>query len=191
MNTFRDDLKKILSINGEMIEHVKTQDEDLCLVAVVSNPLAIRHIRKPSVDVILEAMNGSGSVDMILQIVQSKEAEDVAAVLQDGLNLKNINRKTYRICLEAVRQNPKALKHVPKWIQDEEMIREAVLQDSSMLFVARKDLVTHSLCLEVVRKDPYAVKYVPGRHRKHDIAEIVCGIPELRKYIDPVHRHSM
>jgi hypothetical protein len=76
--------------NGLLIRNVEKQEEDICIVAVRQNGLALRFIKN-----------------------RYKTARIcIIAVGQNGLALKHVKDQNEKMCLTAIKQNPMAIKFV-------------------------------------------------------------------------------
>ena len=133
---YEKELMKDISIFGNL----KMQSENLCLKAIEISPSVLQYI-KPK---------------------YQTEKVVIAALKKDGLTLEYVADKKKKYCLEAVRQNGKALQFVPAEEQTPFMCREAILKSreygTSVLQYIKKQ--TTKLCLLAIKKNPYALGYV-------------------------------
>jgi hypothetical protein len=74
--------------NGDSLQYVREQTEDICLAAVKQNGDSLRYVREQTEDICL------------------------AAVKQNGYSLRYVREQTEDICLAAVKQNGDSLQYV-------------------------------------------------------------------------------
>ena len=80
-------LRELLKTDSSLIEHVKYQSTELCLMAVGVNGLNLKHVRFQTPAICEAAVNQNG---LALQFVQGYA-------------------KTLTVCIQAVKQNPEAV----------------------------------------------------------------------------------
>lgn len=98
----------ILEADGMKLSRLDRQTENMCLVAVRSNPEAFRYVIKQTVKICIAAVEGDPSN---LRLVK-KQSEKIcrAAVMKDGMALQFVEDKfkTVEICRLAIANNEKA-----------------------------------------------------------------------------------
>jgi hypothetical protein len=89
---------------------------------------------------------------------KEEQTEEICleAVKQDGKALQYVKKQTEEICLEAVKQNGRALQYVKK--QTEEICLEAVKQNGRALQFVKEQ--TEQMCLEAVKQNINALDFV-------------------------------
>lgn len=115
--------------------------------------------------VALEAVTRDGSY--VMNVNQTRKV-CLAAVRQNGLNLRFIRVQTEEICLEAINENPEALMYVS--YQTEKLIKNAVSRRGSTIrfvdsFFFLQDPEGPLLYLTAVKQDGLALEFVPSKYK--------------------------
>lgn len=92
-------------------------------------------------------------------------ASHLNIVKHNGLFLALINKKDHchEICMEAVKQNYKAIIYVEE--QTEDICFEAVTQNGYMIKYIKNQ--TENLCIEAVKKNPFSIQFI--KNKTHNI----------------------
>jgi len=94
---------------GHVIRFIDNPSEEACILAVKSDPYALRHI--------------VNQTETVCKLVVSKY----------GSLLSLVKDKTPEICEIAVSQSPQAIRFVPSPLQSEELCKEAIREDFSVI----------------------------------------------------------
>lgn len=99
------------------------------------------------------------------------------AVKQDGRTLKSIPKNLHSVdlCYEAVKQNASAIKYVSKKVMTNEICIEAVKNDGSILAYSSyipDEFRTKKLYLEAIKQNGKALKYVPDKYKSESLCRI-------------------
>ena len=140
--------------NGQVLEYVIQQTEELCLLAVKTNALALQYVKEQTEELCLKAVQQDGSA-LVYVIKQTMEL-CLEAVKQDGIALEYVKEQTPNICLAAVKQNGFALTYVTQ--QTPELCLIAVKQNGCALMFVRNQ--TDKICLAAITQNSSAVQYV-------------------------------
>jgi hypothetical protein len=118
--------------SGMALEHVRNQDEELCLAAVRRNGWALRHIRNQTEPICLAAVR---NLAFVLRLVHEQtDAICLAAVCEVPQQLEFVRKQTREICLAAVRRDGSTLVFVHE--QTEEICHAALEQNpGAIIFV--------------------------------------------------------
>lgn len=160
------------------------QDEAMCSVAVKNDPTALKLIKKQNESICIIALKANIHTfeyvidktnkifEYVLKIKPSfiKDAQDMikdATFLDNmitmclnvnGLLLQYIKEPTYDHCCCAVKQNYKALQHVPEMWNDSIMANIALLENPLALeFVKNQN---KQMCEDAVEEDSMAIEFV-------------------------------
>lgn len=117
--------------DGRYLNRIKkNQTEAICLVAVKQDGWVLKFVKKPTEEILLEAIrNYKVPFGSVLEgIVNPTENLYWIAVKEDGLELEYVKNQTLKICLEAVKRCGWALEYVENQIG--EVCLVALLQDS-------------------------------------------------------------
>ena len=90
-------------------------------------------------------------------------------ILRKGIKTQRnwqMAERIYEEWLAAVKQDNKAIVHVPKKRRSAELCYTAVAQDAWMLQYVPEKLKTAKLCLAALRQDGWALEYVPEELRE-------------------------
>jgi hypothetical protein len=111
--------------NGNALENVEHQTEEICLEAVRQNGWALEFVENQTEEICLEAVRDTGYA---LQFVENQtEAICLEAVRGVGTALEFVENQTPEICLEAVKRDGEALEFVEN--QTPEIVIEALKND--------------------------------------------------------------
>ena len=84
-----------------------------------------------------------------------------------GLGKINKTKRTYSICLSALKIGQNELKYVPYALRTKELLQGIAI--SSALKWVPPELKTYELCLDAVKKGKYALLYVPKKHKTEEL----------------------
>jgi hypothetical protein len=117
--------------------------EEVCLMAVKLDGMAIEDIRNPTEEICLEA------------------------VKQKGYALKYIKlaKQTEEMCLIAVKDDPKNICFVRRDMQTEKICLNAVRKEGLVLKYIKPENRTGRVCLEAIKEDKNALDYVRWDHK--------------------------
>ena len=105
------------------------------------------------------------------------------------------NHKTYKLCLEAVKEwgcfhlktghGKHALCYIPEKHKNNELYLAAVRKDGRALEYIDKQYITYELCLEAVKQTGYAIQAAPEEYRTLEIMKIAAPVMLNYSCIDP------
>jgi len=131
-------------------------------------------------DIYLENEKNPEELKQLLEQLASEKSDktkiikdDLKAVKENGLMLKQVDNQTSEICLEAVKQNGKALQFVKMTSltltisQYYSICLEAVKQNGKAFKHVKKGIVTQSqynqICLEAVKRNGNILEYIENQ----------------------------
>ena len=162
---------------GKSLEYVPKalRNKEICIEAVKQNWEAIEFVpdKLRDKDILLEVVKQNGrflyyNFSSLEEAENSIDPEDYSkmSIFYSFMN----QRRKYgyseeiidkEICIEAVKQNGRALQYVPKSIIDKEICIEAVKQHWQALQYVPENIMDKEICLEAVKHNGYALEYVP------------------------------
>lgn len=129
--------KKVISQNGLLINYVKEQTPELCMLAVQQNGFALKYINNKTIELCMLAVQQNG---IALEYVPTELQNDSAkhclyelAVQQNGLALEYVKEQTYEICKLAVQEHGFSLYYVNEQFKTIELCKMACEQDEEAI----------------------------------------------------------
>lgn len=168
-----------LKSNWKSIYHIRNQNKKICDEAIRVSPLVYPELLAPTKHHQMEVVRADSS---LIELIPNPSKEAcLYSVKDNGLNLKLIKAKYQdkEICLEAIRQNPDALKYARK--QTEEMILWSVSRNGLMLPYAQKH--NEKIVWEAMKNNPQAYKYRRFSNKKIDVEAIELDAENI-KYVE-------
>ena len=181
----RNDIISMLWEKPEKLAFLREQDEELCLAAVQTDGLALRHVRRQTPEICLAAVLEDGEA---LEFVQEQTpALCRAAVMQNGLALRFVKKQNDDICELALKQNPDALAYVQHMTKNllylavfsptgTSFLPEGVPPDlfldreaSARTALARIEHPTQDQCLRAVTADPDALELLSEEEQTEEV----------------------
>jgi predicted MPP superfamily phosphohydrolase len=98
------------------------------------------------------------SMDKPFEIINISDRDIMSAIQENGWYIEKVE-KTPERCLEAVKQNGRTLKSVPKNLHSVALCFEAVKQNASAIKYVSRKLMTDDICIEAVRNDGTIIAY--------------------------------
>jgi hypothetical protein len=161
-----DEIFKLLERNGNLLEHVEDQTDEMCMVAVssINNDNALSFVKNQTYEICLKAVRKNG--DALEYVINKTEDICLEAVKKCGNALRYIDddKKTYEICLEAVRKNGDALKYV------------------------NNDNKTLEICLMAIKYDVKNLRYVNNLRYDGDNNKLIEQLIEI--YLEASNKDS-
>ncbi|OUA84528.1 hypothetical protein BK706_25705 [Bacillus thuringiensis serovar leesis] len=111
------------------------------------------------------------SIDKSSEIITKSDQEIMSAIQENGWEI-NKEEKTLESCLEAVKQNGRKLKLIPKNLHTVTLCLEAVKQDASAIKYVSKKIMTDDICIEAVRNNGIIIAYstyIPDEFRTKEL----------------------
>lgn len=106
----------------------------------------------PSINVEVEIMDKSSG------IITLSDQDIMLAIKENGFYIDNVE-KTPERCLEAVKQNGRTLKLVPKRLHSVALCLEAIKQNASAIKYVSRRIMSIDICMEAVKSDGTIIKY--------------------------------
>lgn len=98
-------------------------------------------------------------------------------------------KRTYSVCLEAVRERWSNFLHVPVVLRTREMSLLALEGSGYALYYVPEFVLNRESYISVCWKNPFCFRYVPYEHRDRELAaEIMKTNPELELYFTRLER---
>lgn len=124
--------KKVISQNGLLINYIKEQTPELCMLAVQQNGLALKYINNKTPELCKLAVQQNG---LALQYVPEQTPELCKlAVQQNGLAIEYVKEQTPELCELAVQENAMSLYYVDNQFKTIELCKLAVEQDEDTIY---------------------------------------------------------
>lgn len=162
---------EVVKKNGLLLEKidVSMQDEELCLVAVSNNGLALQYVKIDKTQRICKAAY-ENNVHCIKFIPDVSETMYNDAVTKDHLilkNMSNLHNLSDETIISIIKKSPEFVLQVPDCTQ--EMILEAVKRNGDLIEKLDKKYLTHEIYLEAVRDKPFALRFIQKENQTVDI----------------------
>ena len=193
------DIARVIN-NPETIKDIKKPSFDVCMAALMQNGLLLRHIN-PAPFTRFEyfylceaaAKSNPKSITMIQKeriVTGMYENLLSIAVRKDGLALRFIKTQTPELCLEAIKQNPKAILYADKEMceqinshcykqlleaaksgkasreKEKKARKRKISKETNLINLCDIEKQTDSLCLKAVKQDGLQLQYVHRQTRK-------------------------
>jgi calcineurin-like phosphoesterase family protein len=100
------------------------------------------------------------SMDKPSEIITISDRDIISAIQENGWYIDKVE-KTPERCLEAVKQDGRTLKSIPKNLHSVDLCFEAVKQNASAIKYVSKKVMTNEICIEAVRNDGTIIAYSP------------------------------
>ncbi|MGC8308762.1 DUF4116 domain-containing protein [Clostridioides difficile] len=101
---------KAVNEDGNALEYIEEQTEEICLIAVKQNGLALEYVKEQTEEICIEAVR---EYYLSLEfVIEQTPKICMEAVGHDGLAIQFVENQTEEICREALKQDKDAIKYV-------------------------------------------------------------------------------
>jgi hypothetical protein len=171
-----------LAKNGMLIKQICDPTEEQCRIAINNNVNAIYHIKKPSNEMYLQALQKDG---LVLKIISKSTSEMIfAALRQNSLALELVKDQTKEMIFMAVKKSPFAVSMIKNpnhdlyyelmemnlktyKFMDKKLLTPDFINKSAMIHVKKDGMLleqfpeqTFELCTIAITQNPYAIQYI-------------------------------
>lgn len=151
--------------DGLALEYVKEQTEEICLEAVRQNGCALPYVKKQTKDICLEAVRQNSYAIQYVNYKHYNRTIFWEAVKKDkslyGMALRYANFYGYiddEICMEAIKINVDYIQILKDRILNEELYLFVVKQNGLALEFVKEQ--TEEICMEAVKQNGMALEFV-------------------------------
>ncbi len=143
------------------LSEVKNQTDELCLIAVKSDPNTLQHVKNQTDKLCLIAIKFDPNT---LRFVKNQTDElCLVAIKSDPNTLRFVKNQTYELCLVAIKSDPNTLRFVTN--QTDELCLIAITSDPNVLQYVKNQ--TEEICLTAVNINPFSFKYIQNQYVLH------------------------
>ena len=184
-----------VSQNGYLIKKVPDdqQEEDLCIVAVLQNGMALRYIVNQTLDICLAAVAQNGAAfQYVKEEFRTPEIYRIA-LSSCGRMLRHISPKdqTEELCLLATKENPYNLRYVSKRLLKDVTIKTITNDGFAIKYIPtpnEDDEDEFRFYMELVKlsvkQNGMALKFIPKEYQTPSVCKIAIeNNPEAFQYV--------
>ena len=184
-----------VSQNGYLIKKVPDdqQEEDLCIVAVLQNGMALRYIVNQTLDICLAAVAQNGAAfQYVKEEFRTPEIYRIA-LSSCGRMLRHISPKdqTEELCLLATKENPYNLRYVSKRLLKDVMIKTVTNDGFAIKYIPapnEDDEDEFRFYMELVKlsvkQNGMALKFIPKEYQTPSVCKMAIeNNPEAFQYV--------
>ena len=165
-NPTREEWIEAVKGNGMLCALVppEMQDEELCEIAIQSNPQSITFVPPEK------------QTTRLCKVAISK----------DGMCIQYIDKKTPELVKLAIQQSPGALSFVDKKYWTQTILIEAVRKDPNILQIIPEDKQTEAVCLAAIEVDPKAICHISVKKQKPELVTraLKYGGSDIQGYLN-------
>ena len=134
---------------------------------------------KKTIERINEIKNTQNNIKIVSDVLISSKYEEIifnkipeqiqneelyiTLIRTDGYLIRYFDESdiTYNMCLEAIKEQPFAIRHIPKHFITDELIDTAISLNGIAIMYIEKDKRTDERCLKAYNSNPRALRFVP------------------------------
>ncbi len=150
---------------GMMLKFIENQTYEMCLEGVKNDGVSLKYAKFQSEEICIEAIKQTYNA---FEYVREQTEEMCKMIAHKRGYFELIKHITKDICVEAVKRSPYALAHIPDEFLDNNMLMNAIKNDSSVLKYIKKEHQTKEICLEAIKIHLETLEYVHNKEYVYD-----------------------